>query len=60
LHDKLDIISTALLLNLVKGLGFKDQVLTLDKIGLKEIAIVKLLDATRDRVHGVLRKKGQS
>ena len=33
--DKLDLMSTALLLNLVKDLAFTEQVLTLEKIGLK-------------------------
>ncbi len=57
LTEKLDFISKMLLLNIVKDLEFKNQVLQLSNFGLKEIEIIKILNSTRNKVHEVLRKK---
>lgn len=57
LTDKLDFISRVLVLNIVKDLEFKKQVIQLSNFGLKEIEIIKILNSTRDRVHWVLRNK---
>jgi hypothetical protein len=54
--SKLDLMTNALLLNLVKDLDFKDKVLYLSKIGMKEADIVKLLGEKRPRVHSVLQR----
>jgi len=57
LNNKLDFISKALVMNLIRDLDFKKQVTQLSNMGLKEIEIIKILNSTRDKVHGVLRKK---
>jgi len=56
LTKKLDIISNALLMNIVKDLEFKKQVITLNGVGLTETEIVKFLKSNRDKIHAVLRK----
>lgn len=53
---KLDFIAKALLLNLVREMDFKEKVITLDKMGMKESDIVELLNEKRGRVNSVLRK----
>ena len=55
--SRLDFISNALLINIVKDLEYKEQVIQLSNLGLKEIEIVKILNSTRDKVHTVLRNK---
>ena len=57
LTEKLDFISKMLLLNIVKDLEFKNQVLQLSNFGLKETEIIKILNSSRDKVHHVLRSK---
>jgi len=57
LNEKLDFIYKALIMNLVKGLDFNEQVINLSNMGLKEIEIVETLNSTRDKVHNILRKK---
>ena len=56
LTKKLDFISNALLMNIVKDLEFKKQISTLHGIGLTEVEIVKFLKSSRDKVHAVVRK----
>jgi len=56
INKKLDLMTKALLLNLVKDLEFKDKVHSLSKIGLKESDIVKLLGEKRARVNSALRQ----
>ena len=56
LTDKLDFLSKILILNIVKGLEFKDQVTQLSILGLKEVEIVNILNSDRDKVHAVMRK----
>jgi len=55
--SKLDFISNALVINIVKDLEFKEQVRQLSNLGLREIEIIKMLNSTRDKVHSVLRDK---
>jgi len=57
LNDKLDLISKALLWNLVKNLEFKEQVTHLSNIGLKEIEITKILSSNRAKIHSILWRK---
>ena len=57
LNKKLDFISKALIMNLVNGLDFKEQVIHLSKMGLKEIDIIELLNSNRAKVHSILWRK---
>lgn len=53
---KLDLISNALLMNVTKGMEFKNQVEFLFQNGLTEAEIVKFLRSNRDKVHAIMRK----
>lgn len=57
ISEKLDLITKALLLNLTKDLDFKQRVLELSKLGLKEAEIVKILAENRGRVHMTLMRQ---
>ena len=56
LMSKLDLISNALLMNVIKDMEFKNQVEFLFQSGLTEVEIVKFLRSTRDKVHAIVRK----
>lgn len=56
LMKKLDLISNALLMNVIKDMEFKTQTEFLFQSGLTEAEIVKFLNSTRNKVHEVLRK----
>jgi len=57
ISDKIDFLTRILVLNLIKDLGFKEQVNQLSNLGFKEIEIVKILNSTRNKVHEVMRNK---
>jgi hypothetical protein len=59
LTDKLDLLTSALLLSLVGDLEFKQKVIELSKLGVKESDIVKLLGEPRGRVHMTLMRHKQ-
>ena len=54
---KIDFLTNVLLMFLIKDLEFKNQVIILNKAGMKESEIVELLKSKRDKVHSVLRIK---
>lgn len=54
---KIDFLTNVFLLFLIKDLEFKNQVVTLNKMGMKESEIVEFLKSTRNKVHSVLRLK---
>jgi len=56
LMNKLDLISNALLMNVIKDMEFKNQVEFLFQSSLTEAEIVKFLRSNRDKVHVVVRK----
>jgi len=56
LMNRLDLISNALLMNIIKDMKFKNQVVFLFQSGLSEVEIVKFLKSNRDKVHAVVRK----
>ncbi|MFZ1077595.1 MAG: hypothetical protein WAN47_09245 [Nitrosotalea sp.] len=56
LTNKLDFLTKALLVNIIKDLDFKNQVITLYKIGMKESEIKDFLKTDRDKVHAIVRK----
>lgn len=56
LMKKLDLISNALLMNVIKDMEFKNQVEFLFQNGLTEVEIVKFLNSKRDKIHTILRK----
>ncbi len=56
LNEKLDFISKALVLNIVKDLEFKEQVKWLFNLGLKEVEIIRILNSTRNKVNNIVRQ----
>jgi len=56
LINKLDFLTKALLMNIIKDLNFNNQVITLYRMGMKESEIKDFLKSTRDKVHSILRK----
>ena len=55
LINKLDFLTKALLVNMIKDLDFKNQVITLYKMGMKESEIKDFLKTNRDKVHAIVR-----
>jgi hypothetical protein len=62
LDRKLDLISRTLKLNLVKGMDERDQIIMLNRFGLREMEIASILGSSRNMVHGIVhyeeKKKG--
>ena len=56
LMNKLDLISSILLMNVIKDMEFQNQVEFLFQSGLTEAEIVKFLRSNRDKVHAIVRK----
>lgn len=54
LTNKIDLLTNALLYNIIKDLLFKDQVLTLNRLGLTEVGIATLLNSNKNSVHTIL------
>lgn len=54
LTSKLDFLTKALLVNIIKDLDFKNQVITLHQMGMKESEITDLLKSNRNKVHSIV------
>lgn len=51
---KIDLMTNALLYFLIRDLEFKEKVLVLKVVGLKESEIIALLRSNKNKVHSVL------